>query len=106
MFSECREDVKDDASAGRPSTSSTDESIDEVKKIVLVNHRITVREVAEDLNISIGSCHSIFTNDLGMIRVAANTKIAQFQPKTASNFWPKTTDSNAAANVFPRSGPL
>ncbi|UYV78678.1 hypothetical protein LAZ67_16002354 [Cordylochernes scorpioides] len=29
------------------------------------------REVAENLNISIGSCHSIFINDLGMRRVAA-----------------------------------
>ena len=52
------------------------ENIDEVKKIVLANRRITVRKVAEDLNISIGSCHSIFTNDLGMIRVAA-----KFVPK-------------------------
>ncbi|EGI59805.1 FLJ37770-like protein, partial [Acromyrmex echinatior] len=71
MFSEGREDVNDEERAGRPSTSTTDENIDEVKKIVLANRRITVREVAEDLNISIGSCHSIFTNDLGMRRVAA-----------------------------------
>ncbi|XP_011049685.1 PREDICTED: putative uncharacterized protein FLJ37770 [Acromyrmex echinatior] len=66
MFSEGREDVNDEERVGRPSTSTTDENIDEVKKIVLANRRITVREVAEDLNISIGSCHSIFTNDLGM----------------------------------------
>ncbi|KAG5307215.1 SETMR methyltransferase, partial [Acromyrmex insinuator] len=71
MFSEDREDVNDEERAGRLSTSTTDENIDEVKKIVLGNRRITVREVAEDLNISIGSCHSIFTNDLGMRRVAA-----------------------------------
>ncbi|KAG5341761.1 SETMR methyltransferase, partial [Acromyrmex charruanus] len=64
MFSEGREDVNDEERAGRLSTSTTDENIDEVKKIVLANRRITVREVAEDLNISIGSCHSIFTNDL------------------------------------------
>lgn len=76
MFSEGREDVNDEERAGRPSTSTTDENIDEVKKIVLANRRITVREVAEDLNISIGSCHSILTNDLGMRRVAA-----KFVPK-------------------------
>ena len=70
MFSQGREEVNDEERAGRPSTSTTDESIDEVKKIVLVNRRITVRKVAEDLNISIGSCHSIFTTDLGMTRVA------------------------------------
>ncbi|UYV65031.1 hypothetical protein LAZ67_3002872 [Cordylochernes scorpioides] len=45
--------------------------INEVEKMILANRRITVREVAEDLNISIGSCHSIFINDFGMRRVAA-----------------------------------
>ena len=60
MFSEGREDVNDEERAGRPRTSTTDENIDEVKKMVLVNRRITVREVAEDLNISIGSCQSRF----------------------------------------------
>ena len=52
MFFEGREDMNNEERAGRPSTSTTDENI-EVKKIVLVNRRITVREVAEDLNISI-----------------------------------------------------
>ncbi|UYV84734.1 hypothetical protein LAZ67_X003247 [Cordylochernes scorpioides] len=46
------------------------------RKMILANRRITVREVDEDLNISIGSCHSIFINDLGMRRVAA-----KFVPK-------------------------
>ena len=83
MFSEGREDVNDEERAGRPSTSTTDENIDEMKKIVLANRRITVREVAEDLNISIGSCHSIFTNDLGMRRVAAKfvPKLLNFDQK-------------------------
>ncbi|UYV75597.1 hypothetical protein LAZ67_13000696 [Cordylochernes scorpioides] len=76
MFSECREDVNDEERARRPSTSTTDEKINEVEKMILDNRRITVREVAEDLNISIGSCHSIFINDLGMRRVAA-----KFVPK-------------------------
>ncbi|UYV80443.1 K02A2.6-like [Cordylochernes scorpioides] len=76
MFSEGREDVNDEERAGRPSSSTTDEKINEVEKMILANRRITVREVAEDLNISIGSCHSIFINDLGMRRVAA-----EFVPK-------------------------
>ena len=76
MFSEGREDVNDKDHAGRPSTSTTDENIGEVKKIVLANHQITVREVNEDLNISIGSCHLIFTEDLGMKQFAV-----KFVPK-------------------------
>ncbi|UYV65632.1 hypothetical protein LAZ67_3004911 [Cordylochernes scorpioides] len=76
MFSEGREDVNDEKRARHSSTSTTDEKINEVEKMILANRRITVREVAEDLNISIGSCHSIFINDLGMRRVAA-----KFVPK-------------------------
>ena len=105
MFSEGREDVNDEERAGRPSTSTTDEKINEVEKMVLANRRITVREVAEDLNISIGSCHSIFINDLGMRRVAA-----KFVPKLlvacARLFGQKQHTNDAAATVFPRSGPL
>ena len=33
--------------------------------------RITLREVADDVGITIGSCHDIFSNVLGMKRVAA-----------------------------------
>ncbi|UYV74053.1 hypothetical protein LAZ67_11001979 [Cordylochernes scorpioides] len=54
MFSEGREDVNDEKRAGRPSTSTTDENINVVEKMILDNRRITVRV---DLNISIGSCH-------------------------------------------------
>ncbi|UYV64676.1 hypothetical protein LAZ67_3001635 [Cordylochernes scorpioides] len=76
LFSEGQEDVNDEERAGRPSTSTTDEKINEVEKMILAIRRIIVREVAEDLNISIGSCPSIFINDLGMRLVAA-----KFVPK-------------------------
>ena len=76
MFSEGREEMSDDERSGRPSTSTTDEYIDEVKKLVLANRRITVREVAEDLNIS------IVPFDTGCREI--RTKISQFRPKTAS----------------------
>ena len=69
MFSEGREDVSHEERPGRPSTSTADENIVAVKKLVMADRRNTVREVAEDLNISIGSCHSIITNSLGMRRV-------------------------------------
>ncbi|KAG5320098.1 SETMR methyltransferase, partial [Pseudoatta argentina] len=90
MFSKGREDVNDEERTGRPSTSITDENI-EVKKIVLANRRITIRKVAEDLNISIGSCHSIFTNDLGMRRVAAKfvPKLRKFLAKNNTLMMPQ-----------------
>ena len=83
MFSEGREDGNDEECAGHPTTSTTDENIDKMKKMVLAIRLITIREIAEDLDISIGSCHSIFTNDLGMTRVAAKyvPKLLNFDQK-------------------------
>ena len=50
---------------------TTDENIEGVKKMILDNHRITVREVADDVGISFGSCLAIFKADLGLKRVEA-----------------------------------
>ena len=71
LFTEGREEVNDDAYPGRPSTSTTNENTEAVKKIVMENRRITIREVAEDVGISVGSCHAIFSDILGLKRVAA-----------------------------------
>ena len=70
MFN-CAITVNNDANPGRPSTPTTDENIEAVKKIILDNHRITIREVADDVFISLGSCQTIFTAALGMKPAAA-----------------------------------
>lgn len=75
-FQEGREDIEDDERSGRPSTSTSDENVEKVKKIVLANRRITIREVAEETGISYGSCEAIFVDVLNMKRVAA-----KFVPK-------------------------
>ena len=59
-FEEGREDVNDDARPGRPSTSTTDKTVKAVKKMILDNHRNTIREVADDVDISFGSCQANF----------------------------------------------
>ncbi|KYN15811.1 hypothetical protein ALC57_11966, partial [Trachymyrmex cornetzi] len=47
LFQEGRENVNDEPRFGRPSTSKTDENVQEVKEIVLKNRRITIREIAD-----------------------------------------------------------
>ena len=51
--------------------STTDENIEAVKKMILDNRRIDIREVADDVGISFGSCQAIFTSVLGMKCAAA-----------------------------------
>ncbi|KAA2237134.1 helix-turn-helix domain-containing protein, partial [Solihabitans fulvus] len=77
-----REDVNDDARPGRPSTT-TDEKIEAVKKMIMDNRQITIREVADDVDISFGSCQTIFTDVLGMKRAAAKIvpKLLNYEQK-------------------------
>jgi hypothetical protein len=49
---------------GRPLTSSDDAHIAQVHEIMHSNCRLTVREIEEECNISIGSCHDILTTKL------------------------------------------
>ena len=58
-------------SSGRPSTSTDDPHIDEINTLVRANRRLTVRELAEECGISVGSCHHMLTEELKMHRVAA-----------------------------------
>ena len=53
QFKEGREDVNDDAHPDHPSTSTTDENIEEVKKTILDNRQITIRKVADDIVLSL-----------------------------------------------------
>ena len=82
-FKEGREDVNDDARPGRPSTSTTDENIGAVKKMILHNNRITLREVVDHVGISFGSGQAIFTYVLSMKRAAAKIvpKLLNFEQK-------------------------
>ncbi|CAB3251407.1 unnamed protein product [Arctia plantaginis] len=64
-FQDGHENVEDDERPGRPSTSTTDENVKKVKEMVMNDRRITIRKVADDVGISVGSCHEIFSDVLG-----------------------------------------
>ncbi|VVC35518.1 Hypothetical protein CINCED_3A017225 [Cinara cedri] len=60
-----------DPRSGRPSTSRNDYVVANIYKKVRNDRRLTVRELANEAGISIGSCHKILTENLQMRRVAA-----------------------------------
>ena len=59
-FKEGRTSIESDPRSGRPSTSGNEEMIAEVRTIVLNNMRLTVREIADDCGISVGSLRGNF----------------------------------------------
>jgi len=70
-FKDGRTSVESDSSSGRPSTLRNKEMIAKVGTIVCNNRRVTVREIADDCGISVGSCDAILTDDLHVKRVCA-----------------------------------
>jgi len=70
-FKENRTSVGSDPRSGRPPTSRNEEMIAKVRTIFRNNRRMTVREIANDCRISVGSCDAILTDDLHMERVCA-----------------------------------
>jgi hypothetical protein len=84
----------DEPHLGRPSMSRDDAHVAQVHEIVCSNRRLTVREIAEECKISIGSCHDIPTTKSEMHQV-----VSKFVPQlltqiretvalpTVRNFW-------------------
>ena len=68
----------------RPSTA--DENIEAVKEKILYKRYTAIREIADNVCTSFGSCHAIFADLLGMKRAAAKIvkKIAKLWAKTIS----------------------
>ena len=70
-FRSGRESVEDDERSSRPSTAKTDENINKIKEWMTASRKLTIREIAEELNIAYGSAQDILVNDLGIRHVAA-----------------------------------
>jgi len=70
-FKEGRMSFGEDPRPGRPSTSTNDDHVERVHAAIRGNRRLTIREVADEVGISIGSCHQTFTEKLQMGRVCA-----------------------------------
>ena len=70
-FSEGRESVTDKERSGQPATSRTEENIAKICHIVCENRRLTVRSIAEHMNIDRETVRKILTEDLDMRKVCA-----------------------------------
>jgi len=70
-FSERRESVTNEESSGRPATSKTEENIAKVRQIMRENRRLTVRSIAERVNIDRETVRKILTEDLDMRKLCA-----------------------------------
>jgi hypothetical protein len=63
-FDNCTTDVQDEQRSGRPSTSTTDDDACLIEGLIQENRRIRLRDIADELNISIGTVHNIVHEQL------------------------------------------
>ena len=70
-FKEGRMLVGEDPRPGLPSALTNVDHVEGVLAVIHGNLRLTVQEVADDVGISIGSCHLIFTEKLQMCCINA-----------------------------------
>ena len=70
-FKRGRVSLEDDPRSGRTSTSTSDEKVEAVEKLVLEDRRIKVAEIAQEVGISCGSVESILHDVLGFSKVCA-----------------------------------
>lgn len=75
-FKDGRTSVDSEPRPGRPSVNRNDSVIDQVLTFDMHDHRITLRELTNEVGLCIGSVHYILTEDLGLKKVSA-----KFVPK-------------------------
>jgi transposase len=71
MFKTCRTSETDAERSGHPTTATTALNEERARELILQNRRVTVDEIAKQLNISIGSAYSVVHDNLQFHRVCA-----------------------------------
>ncbi|GFS78965.1 protein GVQW3 [Trichonephila clavipes] len=80
-FKDGRQDVEDDSRPGRPSTSKTEENVEKVASLIRSDRRLSIRAIAETVNIDKECVRQILHDNLNMQKVRAKMvpKILTFE---------------------------
>ncbi|KAJ4445043.1 hypothetical protein ANN_06842 [Periplaneta americana] len=70
-FLEGKETIEDEPRSGRPSTSRTPEMIEKVRQMLAQDRRLSLELIAEELDISKDTMHTIVRDDLGKRKICS-----------------------------------
>src|SRR5215469_17284062 len=85
QFSCGRLSIYDEPRGGRPSTSTDDNNIRRIEKLIMENRRISIGKIAAEVGVSRGTVHNIIHEELHMSKVSARCVprlLTPFQKKT------------------------
>ena len=81
-FRDGRDDVKDDARSGLPSTARTDGNVESVRRLLTEDRRTPLQVTADRLNIVKETVRRIVTGDLGKRKICARFVPAALTTRT------------------------
>ena len=84
-FKEGRICIKDEPGQGRPSEMNTPEKQQAVSDLILAERRITVEEIAQQLDISTGTAHHIIREVLKCLKVSSRWVPKMLTPEDQQN---------------------
>lgn len=82
-FLDSCENVEDDECPGRLSTITADDYVEKVKKTIMDNLRIIIRDIVDDVGILVGLCYAICTDILSIkhVEVKFFPKLLNFEQR-------------------------
>jgi hypothetical protein len=105
MFSEGRTLVEDEPRSGRPSTTRTDDNTARIRKLVGSYQKLTVRIIADEVNMIWETVRLILTEEMGMRKICAkmvsmNLTEQQLDARLSAVFYIQIHYGYAAASLL------
>ena len=79
-------DNADDSRSGNPKTSTTDEQVNAIHRMVLDDRRLPIQLIADAMRISSVSIHTVWTEILGMNKISSKNADAEEQAERGWDF--------------------
>ena len=70
-FKTGRTSVDDDERTGRPTSCTTPETVARIQELIRQDRRLTIRNIAEEVEVGYGTCQRVLTEELRMYLLAA-----------------------------------
>ena len=84
-FCDGREDIEEDPRSGRPTESRIDNNVEMISQLLLQNHHVSLRMLADEVNIGKDTVRKTVVEDLRKWKICSHFDTTR---QSSSSFWP------------------